>query len=36
MWFDDVHFDFPYADVVAVLERARTLLLIDESHMPPQ
>lgn len=36
MWFDDNHFDVPYTDVVDVLERARTRLLVGESHVPPE
>jgi hypothetical protein len=36
MWFGDDHFDVPYSDVVAVLEAARTGLLVRESRVPPQ
>ncbi|MGH3136268.1 MAG: hypothetical protein ACRDPV_07235 [Gaiellaceae bacterium] len=36
MWFDGTHFDVPYAEVVATLDRARTLLLVAESHVAPE
>ena len=36
MWFGDVHFDVPYAEVVAVLEQAKTRLLVGESHVRPE
>jgi len=36
MWFDDKHFDVLYADVVSTLDRARTRLLLGESHVPPE
>jgi hypothetical protein len=36
MWFDDKHFDVPYADVVSTLDRARTRLLLGESHVPSE
>jgi hypothetical protein len=36
MWVGDNHFDVPYADVLAVLEQARTRLLVGESHVPPE
>jgi hypothetical protein len=36
MWFDGTHFDVPYADVAATLDRARTLLLVGESHVAPE
>jgi hypothetical protein len=36
MWFGDVHFDVPYADVVAVLEQAKARLIVGESHVPPE
>lgn len=35
IWSDDAYFDLPYPDVVAVLDRARTQLLVVESHVPP-
>jgi hypothetical protein len=35
MYFDSKHVDFPYEDVVATLERARSELLSSESHVPP-
>jgi hypothetical protein len=36
MYFGEVHFDVPYADVVATLDNARTRLLVGESHAPPE
>ena len=36
MWVEDDHFDVPYADVLAMLEQARTRLLVGESHVPPE
>ena len=36
MWFGEKHFDVPYADVVAMMEEARTRLLVGESHVPPE
>ena len=35
LWFDEAHFDVPLSDLVATLERARTLLFVGESHVPP-
>jgi hypothetical protein len=34
MWFGDRRFDVPYADVIAVMDAARTRLLVGESHVP--
>jgi len=36
MWFGDVRFDVPYSDGVAVLDQARTRLLVGESRVPPE
>ena len=33
--FDETHFDVPLSDLVAELERARTLLFLGESLVPP-
>jgi hypothetical protein len=35
LWFDEAHFDVPLSDLVAKLERARTMLFVGESHVPP-
>jgi hypothetical protein len=36
MWFGDVHFDVLFSDVVAVLEQAKTRLMVGESHVPAE
>jgi hypothetical protein len=36
LWIGETHFDVEYSEVVAMLERARTRLLVGESHVPPE